>query len=53
MQRGLPLLPRQGEAAPWRFTQDYLVDRRLLGRGPRAFEGLRFSRADRRVGAGA
>ena len=53
VQRRLSSLPRQGEAAPWRFTQDYLVDRRLLGRGPRAFEGLTFSRADRRVGADA
>ena len=53
VQRSLGSLPRQGETAPWRFTQDYLADRRLLGRGPRAFEGLTFSRAERRVGADA
>ncbi len=53
VQRSLGSLPRQGESAPWRFTQDYLADRRLLGRGRRAFEGLTFSRAERRVGAAA
>jgi cation diffusion facilitator CzcD-associated flavoprotein CzcO len=53
VQRSLASLPRQGESAPWRFTQDYLADRRLMGRGPRAFEGLRFSRAERRVAADA
>jgi monooxygenase len=53
VQRSLGSLPRQGEAAPWRFTQDYLRDRRLMGRGPRAFEGLRFSRTEQRVAADA
>ncbi len=53
VRRSLGDLPRQGETAPWRFTQDYLQDRRLMGRGPRAFEGLTFSRADRRVPADA
>lgn len=53
VQRSLHSLPRQGERAPWRFSQDPLRDRRLLGRGPRAFEGLTFSRAERRVGAAA
>ena len=53
VRRGLGALPRQGESAPWRFRQDYLQDRRLLGRGPRAFEGLTFTRAEQRVAAGA
>jgi hypothetical protein len=39
--------------APWRFRQDYLRDRRLMGRGPRAFEGLTFSRVPQRVAADA
>ena len=53
VQRSLGSLPRQGEAAPWRITQDYLRDRRLMGRGSRAFEGLTFTRAERRVAAEA
>jgi cation diffusion facilitator CzcD-associated flavoprotein CzcO len=53
VQRSLGSLPRQGESAPWRFPQDYLRDRRLMGRGPREFEGLRFSSVERRAGADA
>jgi cation diffusion facilitator CzcD-associated flavoprotein CzcO len=53
VQRSVASLPRQGEAAPWRFRQDYLRDRRLMGRGPRAFEGLTFSRVQQRVAADA
>jgi cation diffusion facilitator CzcD-associated flavoprotein CzcO len=53
VQRSLSALPRQGDRAPWRIAQDYLRDLRLLGRGPRAFEELRFSRVERRVGADA
>ena len=30
MQRGLHLFPKQGEHEPWRNTQDYLLDRKLL-----------------------
>jgi cation diffusion facilitator CzcD-associated flavoprotein CzcO len=53
VQRSVASLPRQGEAAPWRFRQDYLRDRRLMGRGPRAFEGLTFSRVPQRVATDA
>jgi cation diffusion facilitator CzcD-associated flavoprotein CzcO len=37
-------LPRQGRRAPWRVHQNYLRDRRLLGRGRSAFAGLHLSR---------
>jgi cation diffusion facilitator CzcD-associated flavoprotein CzcO len=53
VQRALHVLPRQADTAPWRFSQDFLADRRLLGRGPGAFAGLTFRRSDRRVPADA
>ena len=34
MQRSMHLFPRQGDHLPWRNTQDYLLDRKLLGKGP-------------------
>jgi monooxygenase len=44
VQRALHLLPRQGERAPWRMYQNYLLDRALL-RGGRLEDGaLRFGR---------
>lgn len=44
VQRALPLLPRQGDHAPWRMSMDYHSDRSLL-KGPLVSEGLRFRRA--------
>ena len=35
--------PKQGAEAPWRVHQNYLLDRRMLGHGARAYDGLRFS----------
>ena len=35
--------PKQGDRAPWRVHQNYLRDRRMLGAGRAAYEGLRFS----------
>jgi cation diffusion facilitator CzcD-associated flavoprotein CzcO len=51
MQRGLHLFPKQGEHAPWRNTQDYLLDRKLLT--PKLFEdsALEFEFADDAVAA--
>ncbi|NNE74643.1 MAG: FAD-containing monooxygenase EthA, partial [Acidimicrobiales bacterium] len=33
MQRMMPLLPKQGDREPWLNTQNYLRDRKLLGKG--------------------
>lgn len=33
VQRSIHLFPRQGDHDPWRNTQNYLLDRRLVGRG--------------------
>jgi hypothetical protein len=30
----MPLLPKQGDQAPWINTQDYKADRELLGGAP-------------------
>jgi hypothetical protein len=34
MNRVMPLLPRQGDRAPWLNTQDYRKDVKLLGKAP-------------------
>lgn len=34
IQRALPILPRNGTAAPWRLNQDYLKDRVIMRTGP-------------------
>ena len=34
MQRSMHLFPRQKDRAPWRNTQDYLLDRKLIEQGP-------------------
>ena len=34
MRRGMHLFPKQGEHPPWRNTQDYLLDKKVLGHGP-------------------
>ncbi len=45
VQRSLALLPKQGTRAPWRLSQDYPMDVRLLRDGPLEDEGVEFSRA--------
>ncbi len=40
--RVLDTLPKQGHRAPWTVGQSWLTDRRVLGHGPIADEGLRF-----------
>jgi cation diffusion facilitator CzcD-associated flavoprotein CzcO len=42
MQRGLHQFPRQGDHLPWRNTQDYLLDRKLMKKGPTADPALQF-----------
>jgi cation diffusion facilitator CzcD-associated flavoprotein CzcO len=34
MRRGMHLFPKQGGHAPWHNTQNYLLDKKLLRRGP-------------------
>ena len=34
IQRKLHLLPKQGPASPWRNTQNYMLDRKIIGEGP-------------------
>jgi cation diffusion facilitator CzcD-associated flavoprotein CzcO len=41
--RALELMPKQGTRPPWRLHQNYLLDRRLLGRGKLDDEGVEFS----------
>lgn len=43
MQRSLHLFPRQGDHAPWHNTQNYFLDRKLLGNGPVDDGVLQFS----------
>ncbi|AHH18468.1 putative FAD-containing monooxygenase EthA [Nocardia nova SH22a] len=45
VQRSLHELPKQGPAAPWLMSKDYVEDRRLLRGGRIADEYLHFSRA--------
>ena len=43
MKRGMHLFPKQGDHAPWQNTQDYLVDRKLLGEAELEDGVLQFS----------
>ena len=43
MKRGMHLFPKQGDHAPWQNTQDYLVDRKLLGEAKLEDGVLQFS----------
>jgi monooxygenase len=45
IQRALPILPRNGTAAPWQLNQDYLKDRVIMREGPIDDGVLRFERA--------
>ena len=44
MQRSLDRLPKQGSREPWRLHQNYLLDSRMIRRGPLEDGALRFSR---------
>jgi cation diffusion facilitator CzcD-associated flavoprotein CzcO len=45
VQRSLDLLPKQGSREPWRLKQNYLLDSRMIRRGPIEDGALRFSSA--------
>jgi cation diffusion facilitator CzcD-associated flavoprotein CzcO len=34
IQRKIHLLPKQGPESPWRNTQNYMLDRKIIGEGP-------------------
>ena len=53
MKRVMPLMPRQGDRAPWVHTQRYSEDRKLLGREPIDDDVLQFARSTDRVTAGS
>ncbi|MBK6888313.1 MAG: NAD(P)/FAD-dependent oxidoreductase [Tetrasphaera sp.] len=44
IQRSSAKLPRQGSSGPWKVHQNYLVERRLLGRRARIEEEMEFRR---------
>ena len=43
LQRGLDLMPKQGDRAPWLNTQDFAADKVLIRKAPLEDEALRFS----------
>ena len=43
IQRKMHLLPKQGTASPWRNTQNYTLDRKVIGEGPIEDGVLEFS----------
>ncbi|HUP98824.1 MAG TPA: NAD(P)/FAD-dependent oxidoreductase [Aeromicrobium sp.] len=45
VQRSIDSLPKQGPAAPWLMSRDYLDDRKLLRSGPLVDEHLEFASA--------
>jgi hypothetical protein len=34
MQRAMHLMPRQGDVAPWRNTQNYALDKKMIRNAP-------------------
>ena len=44
MQRVMPLLPKQGDRAPWLNPQRYKADREQLAQGPPRRRVLQFTR---------
>ena len=53
MQRMMHLFPKQGDRDPWRNTQNYTLDKRLLWRGSLDDGALVFGRVELRPGAAA
>jgi cation diffusion facilitator CzcD-associated flavoprotein CzcO len=48
VQRSLDRLPKQGSRQPWRLYQNYLLDSRMIRRGPLEDGALRFTPTGRR-----
>jgi monooxygenase len=53
VRRGVDRLPKQGSASPWRVTQSYFADYRLLQRQALDDEVMEFSNPASTVGAAA
>jgi cation diffusion facilitator CzcD-associated flavoprotein CzcO len=51
IMRSLELMPKQGARLPWRLHQNYVLDVRMLRRGPVEDEGIEFSAPVRAIGA--
>jgi cation diffusion facilitator CzcD-associated flavoprotein CzcO len=49
MRRVMPMLPRQGDRAPWINTQSYWADRKLIAKAPVDDGVMQFSRARARL----
>ena len=47
IQRKVHLLPKQGSEPPWVNTQNYLLDRKIIGEGPIEDEFLQFTNSVR------
>ena len=47
MQRMMPLLPRQGDQAPWLNPQRYSADKKLIAQAPIVDGAMRFTSAAR------
>ena len=45
IQRKMHLLPKQGDRAPWLNSQNYMLDRKMIGQGPIDDGVLRFGNA--------
>jgi len=43
MQRSMHLFPKQGDRGPWRNTQDYVQDRKMIRKAPLEDGALRFT----------
>ena len=53
MQRGMPLMPRQGDREPWINPQDYKRDKKLFRESPLDDGVMQFTRQRVRAGAAA
>lgn len=53
MQRVMHLFPKQGDDDPWRNTQNYALDKRLIRKAPLEDGALRFGATTLRPGAAA
>ena len=51
MQRVMPMMPKQGDRAPWINTQSYSADRKLIAKAPVDDGVMQFTKARDRVGS--
>ncbi len=46
MQRSMDLMPRQGDKDPWRNTQNYALDKKIIRKAPLEDGALLFAKLD-------